>query len=388
VRKLIKPMYPDRDPMESGRNIVQTETLDPETLEWRTNPISADRSLPLYPRLHLLPNGEVYYNAAGQVFNPAGYAHDEIGWNTTAVYDPETQSWEELGIPGIGTLAPGFRGSTMSVMLPLQAPYDSATFLTAGGILGVTPGTYFATDHSRLTTLDVSGDEIQVTEEETGALNEPRWYSHAVPLPDGSVLAVSGADRDEVVGPGTGSPIQWIERFDPETKTWERLIETQTTRTYHNTAALLPDGRVLIGGHAPIPTLYGVHMTLPGGFSDNEGRKAEFDIYEPPYLFRGDRPVIASNGPQQVLSDQPFALGLDTDHQIESIVLMRNPSVTHIIDHDQRTVELEFTQNGRALSIAPLPGAKVLPPGPYLLFVNASSPEGPIPSVAHQITVG
>jgi hypothetical protein len=388
VRKLIKPFYPERDPLESGRNIVQTETLNPDTLEWTENPESADRSLPLYPRLHLLPNGQVFFNAAGQVFNPAGYAYDSFEWNNQAVYDPETQSWEDLGMPGIGTLAPGFRGSTMSVMMPLTAPYDSATFLTAGGILGVTPGTYVATDHSKLTTVDTSGDELEVTEEETGPLNDPRWYGQGVLLPDGSVLAISGADRDEVVGPGTGFPMEWIERFDPATNEWEQLIETQTTRTYHNTAALMPDGRVLIGGHAPIPTLYGVHTTLPGGFSDNEGRKAEFDIYEPPYLFRGDRPVITSQGPKQVNNGQSFAIGVDTDLDIDSVVLIRNPSVTHVLDADQRSVELEFTRTlGNALQIHDLPDANVLPPGPYMLFVNGASDDGPIPSEAMQITV-
>jgi hypothetical protein len=388
VRKLIKPFYPDRDPTESGRNIIQTETLNPDTLEWETNPESADRSLPLYPRLHLLPNGQVFYNAVGQVFNPAGYAYDQLEWNYQAVYDPQSKTWEDLDIPGVGTLAPGFRGSTMSVMLPLKAPYDSATFLTAGGIIGTTPGTYIATDHSRLTTVDTSGEDLEVTEAETGPLSEPRWYSQGVLLPDGSVLAVNGADRDEVVGPGTGFPIEWIERFDPATNEWERLIEAQTTRTYHNTAALLPDGRVLIGGHAPIPTLYGVHTTLPGGFSDNEGRKAEFDIYEPPYLFRGDRPVITSVGPQQVNNGQPFAIGVDSSREIESVVLIRNPSVTHIIDADQRAVELAFTETaGSGLWIHDLPDTNVLPPGPYMLFVNAASSDGPIPSEAMQVIV-
>ena len=42
--------------------------------------------------------------------------------------------------------------------------------------------------------------------------------------------------------------------FDPETQTWTELAEQAKGRTYHNTAVLLADGRVLVGGHTPIAT--------------------------------------------------------------------------------------------------------------------------------------
>lgn len=74
VTKLIKPVYPDQPPTESGRNVVTTETFTPGARSWQDNGRSADRSLPLFPRLHVLPDGRVFFNAAGQVFNPMGYA--------------------------------------------------------------------------------------------------------------------------------------------------------------------------------------------------------------------------------------------------------------------------------------------------------------------------
>jgi hypothetical protein len=388
VRKLIKPVYPERNPTESGRNVIQTETFDSETLEWRQNPSTGDRSLPLYPRMHLLPNGEIFYGAGGQVFNPAGYGYDEAFWNIAASYDPETATWTELGIPGLGTLAPGFRGSAFQSMLPLTPPYDQARFLKAGGVLGVSPGAYIGTDASNIVTVDVSTGAPVMSTQATGPLNEPRWYPHSVALPDGTVLAVNGANRDEVVAPGTGMATRWIEQFDPATNEWTRLVEATQERTYHNSAVLLPDGRVMLGGHAPISTLYGFNQTLPGGFSENEGRNPSFEIFEPPYLFRGDRPEIAQVvGGTDLANGEGLRVAMKGADAIDSVVLIRNPSVTHVIDNDQRTVELAFTQNGASLQIDPLPDANVLPPGPYLLFVNGEHVDGPVPSESVQVFV-
>src|SRR5260221_3305763 len=67
VTKLIKPMYPDR-PADSGTNVVQTETYDPATRKWSDNGPDASRSLPLFPRLHLLPDGKVFYDGGGHTF--------------------------------------------------------------------------------------------------------------------------------------------------------------------------------------------------------------------------------------------------------------------------------------------------------------------------------
>lgn len=39
------------------------------------------------------------------------------------------------------------------------------------------------------------------------------------------------------------------ELFDPATQKWTPLANAQDVRTYHNSAALLPDGRVLVSGN-------------------------------------------------------------------------------------------------------------------------------------------
>ncbi|HLG01872.1 MAG TPA: galactose oxidase-like domain-containing protein, partial [Acidimicrobiia bacterium] len=400
VKRLIKTMYPDQaidggDPVDaatdSGRNVVDTETFDTATATWTENPDSADRSLPLYPRLHLLPNGKVYFNAAGQVFNPDGYAYDEYLWNQAAAYDPASQTWADLGIPGVGTPAPGFRGSTFSIMLPLApdaaGSYTEANFLTAGGILGTSPGTYFAVTDSRIDTVDTT--DMSLTSASTGALNQPRWYGTGVLTPTGEVIAFSGASADEVVGPGTAIPVTEPELWNPTTGEWTQLAGATEKRTYHNTAALLPDGRILVGGHAPISTLYGNNTTLvEGTTTPQETRNPTFEIFEPPYLFRGERPSI-DGSPASAQPGQTIPVTIDIDGaDVESVVLMRKTAITHLVDGGQRSIVLPITERKPNKVTVQIPAAGgVVPAGPYLLFVNQSTPNGPVPSVAEEIRI-
>jgi hypothetical protein len=71
VTKMIKPYYPDR-PGDSVANERHIERFDPATGQWTTLPDSAKKSLPLFPRMHLLPDGRTLYNGGGQVANPMG----------------------------------------------------------------------------------------------------------------------------------------------------------------------------------------------------------------------------------------------------------------------------------------------------------------------------
>jgi Domain of unknown function (DUF1929) len=417
VTKLLKPVYPDR-PLDSGRNVVQTETFDPDTGRWRENGASANRSLPLYPRLHLLPNGHIFYNAAGQSFNPFGQAYDEALWNYQASYDPASRSWKSLGIPGLpsgsgagdlaafdfgdpvrdlagfgipgggrSTTLPGFRGSTFSIMLPLKPGYTKASFLTAGGVLNPpSPGSYLSTSDSRITTVDTAAGNA-TSNRPTGDMSRPRWYSTGVLLPTGEVMAFSGSNRDVVDAPGVEFPIKQAELFDPRTETWTPVATAKQPRTYHNTAVLLPDARVLVGGHAPISTLYLRNTTLPGGFAPNDGRDPSFEIYRPPYLYRGPRPEIAGTSGGGYGGSLEIRLGGPAE-EIESVVLVRNPSLTHLVDGEQRSVELRvLSRSGNTVRAAMPPGGNVAPPGPYMLFVNKRTANGLVPSVSKQLVL-
>ena len=461
VTKLVKPVYLTRIET-SGRNVTVTETYDSSCGEWTDNGPLAERSLPLYPRLHLLPNGHVFYNGAGQAFNPFGQAYDQALWNIAAAYDPNSKTWADLGFAGLpahlseagisdlssflnvtnteadtslnglltglseefvknpfDALAPiiddpykladvqaligaGFRGSTFSIMLPLEADengqYNKAEFLTAGGVLSgaavTSPGLYVGTNLARIDSVTINGEKMLYDSRSTGGLTQGRWYGTGVLLPTGEVLVVSGADRDEVALPGTGFPILEAELFDPETETFRKVATQHRPRTYHNSAALLPDGSVLIGGHAPINTAYAYSVTLPG-FSPNDGRDPSFEIYKPPYMF-SSRPAIGTRA-KTVAVGERFRVGLKNSDSatasmnanIESAVLVRRTSITHLIDGDQRSVELQIVDHNSRRLVLQMPSQQaVVPPGDYMLFVNSRDADGNlVPSVSKTITV-
>ncbi len=388
VSKLIKPFYPTR-PADSGSNVKQSETYNPKTGTWVVNPASADRSLPLYPRMHLLPNGHVYYDAAGQTFNPSGQSYDEALWNIAASYDPAKKTWTDLGVPGLGTTSPGFRGSSFSTALTLRPPYTSASFLSAGGVSGVSPGTGTAIATSQINTVDTSGPVPRLTTKVGGTLNIPRWYSTGVALPTGEVLAVNGSSFDEVVAPGGGIPVKTPEIYDPETNKWTKLAPQAKARTYHNTAVLLPDGRVLVGGHAPINTGYGAANPAaePLGFSPAL-RDPSFEIFSPPYLFKGPRPVITDVAGSLAYGKR-ITVAVTDAASIKSVVVVRNTALTHLVDADQRTVEMPIVaRDARSVTVVAPPSSTIAPAGPYMLFANRDSGSGLVPSVSRQVFVG
>ena len=459
VTKLVKPVYPQA-PLQSGRNVVQTETFDWQTGAWTDNGPNAQQSLPLFPRMHLLPNGDVLYDAGGQTFNPFGQSYDEALWNIVSAYDPATGTWTDLGYAGlplqlnqaglqgltsalnvsnpnfpaltatliktalstlvgrtirsgtqlqalIGTLVgpngvdtilgSGFRGTTFNIMLPLKpdatGQYSTAEFLTAGGVLSAvldtSPGTWVATPLSRIDRVQIgAGGAMTYGARLTGNLNYARWFSYGVLLADGSVQAFNGANRDDVLTPGLSNPIQVSERFDPATETWHAMATSHEARTYHNSALLLPDGRVLVGGHAPISTAYLSDIDLSGlGFSPDSGRDPSFEIYSPPYMFL-PRPQIEA-APATASLGTALVVGSPQAASIGAALLVRRTATTHVVDGDQRAIYLPIVQAGGTQITLSMPSnPAVVPPGDYLLFLETPDGHGgQIPSVGAPIQV-
>jgi hypothetical protein len=158
-------------------------------------------------------------------------------------------------------------------------------------------------------------------------------------------------------------------------------------RTYHNSALLLPDMRVLLGGHSPIGAHYGGPNRDQGRPFANNDKDSSFEVWSPPYLFRGARPTI-SRAPAGVAYGETFTVGSPQATQIESVLLVRTPSPQHINDPDQRSLSLDFQRSGNALSVTAPPNGIAAPPGYYYLVVNKKTDQGPVPSVARIVHVG
>jgi len=415
VTKLIKPVYDDgRQMTDSGRNVVETETFDLASKTWTVNhggpssdptlSDSSQQSLPLFARLHLLPDGKVYYDAAGQTFNPDGQGYDEATWVHAKVYNPATQAWSDLaadnpfGVPLVDGLPLGFRGSGFDVLLPLvpdsNGNYTQASVFNGGGVVGPTPGTYIGDNSTTINTITTTNGADTLTSKSGPTLLNRRWYGSAVVLPDGEVFVTNGADRDEVDAPGSGTPVYQTELIDPNagSVTAGPSLDSNHGRTYHNTAILLPDGRVLIGGHAPIATGYAfqndtAHTAL--GFSAAES-DSTFQIYSPPYLSYGSRPVI-DQVPSRTANNKSLTIETSQAKQVTKVVLVRDPSMTHLTDGDQRNVQLVISKKDDDSVTVRIPNSNVAPPGPYMLFIETTKQVNGaaklVPSVSKPVTI-
>ena len=363
----------------SGLNVHATETFDPDTGKWKNNGPAGETSLPLFARLHLLPDGNVFYSAVGQMWGPFGQAADEALWHFYKGYDPRKKEWTTYGAGHFGA-----RSGAFSVMLPLDPPYKVADILVGGGTLLTSPGSYVANNFTEIVRV-VGGQAVSMRGPD---LNNARWFSTGVALPDGNVVAVSGANRDEVIAPGSESPVTQAELFNG--KRWIPLANAGRVRTYHNSALLLADGSVLVGGHSPINTGYGAagDNTAQPVTGTNNLKDPSFEILKPPYLFRGPRPSI-THAQKGIAWGRSFNIGVSSKGDVKKVVLSRLPTITHVVDGDQRTVNLSFRRSGNGrLSVKAPPNGNVAPAGHYYLFVLSDNGDGLTPSKARIVHVG
>src|SRR5262249_21728924 len=148
------------------------------------------------------------------------------------------------------------------------------------------------------------------------------------------------------------------ELFDPANETWTPLAPVRVPRGYHGSAILLPDGRVALAGK-------------DGSFQADIFKYPDHrvELFSPPYLFAGSRPVI-TGAPGQVAYGAPITIAFTSDVSISRVVLMRPGAVTHQFNMEQRLVELACTQPAPGtLSATAPPNANVAPPGSYLCFL-------------------
>ena len=289
--------------------------------EYRTNEIRTGE----YVRMHLLPDGRVY------IFNPSS----KQAW----FLDVDTRLWGST-IP-----APVGRGST--------AMYRPGRILLSGG------GTWGESSVPEAAVIDLTAGAPAWRM--TTPMNFARYNHNLVQLPDGSVLAIGGAT---VVLSEATTGVLPAEVWNPSNEAWTTLAAMQEFRMYHSTALLLPDGRVLAAGGGRLTPEVPNHLTA--------------EIYSPPYLFRGSRPVISS-APTEVDYGQPAVVNTPDAARVASVALIPLPSVTHTINTNQRYVSLPFTASASSVTAQVPANPNEAPGGYYMLFLVDT--DG-VPSVA------
>ena len=312
---------------------------------------ASTRSFPqLYPGLHLLPGGEVFYSRTG--FGSAGQGPgggDPVPTNAFLRFSaPSSGEWVEL----TDTMEHTDRVRGMSVLL-LNRCNPTVSVVVIGGTQAPGSGT---AEQVKLSTLT------------------PDW-GHAMTVPDGStrinVNAVLLPDGTVFVVGGTSDPAVPCARYNPANGQWQTMARANYRKQYHSVAVLLPSGRVLATGG-----------------SNYGGGANVIEVFSPPYLFTlgggaAARPTIA-NAPASMSHTGPVQIESPDAAQITSIVLVRPMAVTHQTDSEQRRIELDFHRHGNTLH-AHMPHGHsepgLAPLGYYMLFIL----KGRVPSTARFI---
>ena len=294
---------------------------------------------PLYPRMHLLPNGKVFYSGST---------------TQSRTFDPSTNTWS-------GVIATTKYGGTRlygsSVLLPLTPPNYIPKVMIFGGGNPATATTEII-DLSAATPAWASGPDMSA----------PRIEMNATILPNGKILTVGGSLNDEDVSTASLN----ADLYDPVANTMSSAGANAVPRLYHSVALLLPDATVWVAGGNPTRGSY----------------EPSVEIYSPAYLFNPN----GTPATRPAITTTPSVIGYGTTFQVQtpdaaniaSAVLVKDGAVTHAFNMDQRLMGLAFAAATGTLTVTGPPNGNIAPPGYYMLFLinNAG-----VPSVAKFVQV-
>jgi hypothetical protein len=311
------------------------EIYDPSTNQW-TKLTNANNPFETYPFIFVLQDGRVIHVGGTE------YA------TNTDILNVSTQSWSTIDSRIID-------GGAASMYLPGQIMKAGSATDSQG------------TGSSANTTFILDTTQPTPAWQQTPSMAYPRSFLNLTELPDGSVLATGGeTDKN---GGNIANAVYAAELWSPQTQTWTTASSMKTPREYHSTALLLPDARVIVSG-----------MGNDFGQVPNE---TNAEMFSPPYLFKGARPVI-SQGPAQVQYNTAFSVTTPDFASISKVVLIRTGATTHFFDQNTRYVPLTFQQTSGGLTVTGPSDGNSAPPGYYMLFlVNASG----VPSVPSIVQV-
>lgn len=344
----------------SGSGANEVEIYDAATDTWQLVAGATRSFTELYPSLHLLPSGDIFYS--------------RCGWQMASTTDVQTArltltgalagTWSPLGQQSFND-----RQEAMAVLQidTTVTPPTTRLYVFGGGVSGA------ATDRNPQTaeTIDLTSPGPG-TAWETPAMtmNFARANANAVLLPDGTILVVGGqrAGKWNFTDP---DPVFEAEVFDPATATFTPTAPMQFPRQYHSVVVLLADGRVLCAGGVDPP-----HPT--------ERDQRQMEVFSPGYLDMGPRPTI-TNMPASATYGSTITVDTPDAGDVASVVLIRPNSVTHHTDAGHRWIKLPVAGATAVTVDVQLPAtATIAPPGFYMLFLLTGTG---VPSAARFVRI-
>ena len=296
---------------------------------------------PLYPRMHLLTDGRVFYSGSG---------------TGSRIFSPATNTW--TGVVATTNYA-GTRTYGTSVLLPLTPAngYTPRVMIFGGG----NPAT---------ATTELISPLASPPQWAFGpSMSQARIEMNATILPNGRVVAMGGSVNDEDAATASRN----ADLYNPAANTFSSAGVNAFPRLYHSGSLLLPDATVALVGGNPTRGSYEQHI----------------EIYSPAYLFNANgtaalRPGITAVTPGTFSYGAAFQVQTPDAANISSVVLVRPGAQTHAFDMDQRLVGLSYTVGAGVLNVTAPPNGNIAPPGYYMLFILNSAG---VPSVASFVRV-
>ncbi|TYP90789.1 galactose oxidase-like domain-containing protein [Blastococcus xanthinilyticus] len=319
------------------------EVWSPDTGDWTV--VASPGPWPMYAHLVLLDGGRIF-------FTGGRYGGDN-GVRPT-VWD--IASGATIEVPGLN--APESRNQSASVLLP---PAQAQRVLIAGG------GAWDVHSHAPAVAAAAVADltEAAPAFRPVAPMHSARMHLCATLLPDRTVLVNGGAAMEEDAAMAALD----AEVFDPVTETWTVVARSRVPRLYHSVALLAPDGTVLTTGANPARGV----------------EELRIEVYRPPYLFRGARPVL-SLATDTAGYGATVTATVEGERALGSLCLMRPGATTHSSDNEQRLVDLTFTaQAGGQLAVVLPDDPALAPPGWYMVF---AVDDGGVPSRAGWLRLG
>ncbi len=339
----IGPSSPVNNSLQVYDPVSGIEPEEPLPLPFSTYFPPAFGTIDLYPFAYVLPSGKLLVHSR----------------NTTRIYDVGARAWEATTqLPTQYPWSRTYPGEGTSVLLPLlptsSPPYRARILVIGGG----------GADPEQLTISTPANPTVELLDlgaaapawRFTAPMSWPRVMPDAALLPDGTVAVVGGSSTGRA---DFGiDPVLAVELFDPVSEQWSTLCPMRVPRSYHATALLLPDARVLIIGKD------GLFNHEPYNYPEHR-----VEIFSPPYLFRGPRPAITA-ATQDVSYDETFDIETPDAARIASVALLRAGAATHSFNMDQRYVGLAIgARTANRLTVTSPPDGTIAPPGHYMLFI-------------------
>ncbi|XP_062088789.1 aldehyde oxidase GLOX1 [Humulus lupulus] len=325
----------------------------------------------LYPFVYLSTDGNVFIFAN----------------NRSILLDPKTHEVVRE-FPALPGGARNYPASGMSALLPIRLDLHSNTndvvpaeVIICGGakqeaysLAGKGNFIPALNDCNRLTITDPNA----VWETET--MPSRRVMGDMLILPNGDLLLVNGAQLGTAAWQFAEDPnyVPLLYRPDhPVHKRFEELERSEIPRMYHSSAAVLPDGRILIAGS---------NTNVGYNYTAEYPTELRIEAFAPPYL----APELAKRRPKITEESAKEAAELSYGQNFDIVFTLKGPRTrtadikvtmypppftTHGYSMNQRLVvldkkEVSRVSKGQYQVVATAPASAVLaPPGYYILFV-------------------